>query len=183
MPKASELKLNAVAAFAPHAQHAIAASMPFMAYLANAPHEGVQPEPWAPVLVQYFLSSYALQPSLKESFQPGTGSAQRGAAASPVVASPARTVEFMSCGSKGRAPSDAATGLAVAPPTGAASLVLGKAKHSKLFPLVAIKCMRAHGPSGNLLFASGRIAGWLAHAMEQLTSGQLIRPRATYTGD
>ena len=34
-----------------------------------------------------------------------------------------------------------------------------------------------------LLFASGRIVGWLAHAMEQLTSGQLIRPRATYTGD
>ena len=33
---------------------------------------------------------------------------------------------------------------AVAPPTGAASLVLGKAKHSKLFPLVAIKCMRAN---------------------------------------
>ena len=47
---------------------------------------------------------------------------------------------------------------AVAPPTGAASLVLGKAKHSKLFPLVAIKCMRANGPSGNLLFARCRVA-------------------------
>ena len=47
---------------------------------------------------------------------------------------------------------------AVAPPTGAASLVLGKAKHSKLFPLVAIKCMRANGPSGNLLFVSRRVA-------------------------
>jgi hypothetical protein len=45
---------------------------------------------------------------------------------------------------------------AVAPPTGAASLVLGKAKHSKLFPLVAIKCMRANGPSGNLLFAGAK---------------------------
>ena len=44
----------------------------------------------------------------------------------------------------------------MAPPTGAASLVLGKAKHSKLFPLVAIKCMRAHGPSGNLLFAGAK---------------------------
>jgi citrate synthase len=33
-----------------------------------------------------------------------------------------------------------------------------------------------------LLFASGRLVGWLAHAMEQLTSGKLIRPRATYTG-
>ena len=45
---------------------------------------------------------------------------------------------------------------AVAPPTGAASLVLGKAKHSKLFPLVAIKCLRANGPSGNLLFAGAK---------------------------
>ncbi|MEQ8557938.1 MAG: citrate/2-methylcitrate synthase [Henriciella sp.] len=34
-----------------------------------------------------------------------------------------------------------------------------------------------------LIFASGRMAGWIAHAMEQLASGKLIRPRATYTGD
>ena len=34
--------------------------------------------------------------------------------------------------------------------------MLGKAKHSKLFPLVAIKCMRANGPSGNLLFAGAK---------------------------
>ncbi len=33
-----------------------------------------------------------------------------------------------------------------------------------------------------LLFASGRLTGWIAHAIEQLTSGKLIRPRATYTG-
>lgn len=33
-----------------------------------------------------------------------------------------------------------------------------------------------------LVFACGRMAGWLAHAQEQLTSGRLIRPRATYTG-
>lgn len=30
------------------------------------------------------------------------------------------------------------------------------------------------------LFAIARMAGWLAHAMEQVTSGQLIRPRATF---
>lgn len=32
------------------------------------------------------------------------------------------------------------------------------------------------------LFALARTAGWLAHAMEQLATGQLIRPRARYTG-
>jgi citrate synthase len=32
------------------------------------------------------------------------------------------------------------------------------------------------------LFAVARTAGWLAHAMEQVESGQLIRPRARYTG-
>lgn len=34
-----------------------------------------------------------------------------------------------------------------------------------------------------LIFASGRLVGWIAHAIEQLTSGKLIRPRATYVGD
>jgi citrate synthase len=33
-----------------------------------------------------------------------------------------------------------------------------------------------------LLFAIGRCAGWLAHALEQLQTGQLIRPRARYNG-
>jgi citrate synthase len=33
-----------------------------------------------------------------------------------------------------------------------------------------------------LLFAVGRCAGWLAHALEQLQTGQLIRPRARYVG-
>jgi citrate synthase len=33
-----------------------------------------------------------------------------------------------------------------------------------------------------LLFAIGRCAGWLAHALEQAQTGQLIRPRARYVG-
>ncbi len=33
-----------------------------------------------------------------------------------------------------------------------------------------------------LIFASGRMAGWIAHAIEQQASGRLIRPRANYTG-
>lgn len=32
------------------------------------------------------------------------------------------------------------------------------------------------------LFAIGRSAGWIAHALEQNRTGQLIRPRAQYTG-
>lgn len=34
-----------------------------------------------------------------------------------------------------------------------------------------------------LLFACGRMAGWIAHAIEQSASGAPIRPRASYTGD
>jgi len=33
-----------------------------------------------------------------------------------------------------------------------------------------------------LLFALGRMIGWIAHAMEEYASGHLIRPRARYTG-
>ncbi len=33
-----------------------------------------------------------------------------------------------------------------------------------------------------VLFASGRLTGWLAHALEQQALGRLIRPRARYTG-
>ncbi len=33
-----------------------------------------------------------------------------------------------------------------------------------------------------VMFAAGRLAGWLAHALEQQAMGGLIRPRARYTG-
>lgn len=33
-----------------------------------------------------------------------------------------------------------------------------------------------------VLFAAGRVAGWLAHALEQQAAGGLIRPRASYVG-
>ena len=33
-----------------------------------------------------------------------------------------------------------------------------------------------------VLFAAGRVTGWLAHALEQQAEGRLIRPRARYTG-
>src|SRR5699024_4098847 len=34
-----------------------------------------------------------------------------------------------------------------------------------------------------VMFAAGRLAGWLAHALEQQATGRLIRPRARYVGD
>jgi citrate synthase len=52
------------------------------------------------------------------------------------------------------------------------------------FALVALA--RAAGlPDGAplSLFALGRTAGWIGHAIEQYASGALIRPRARYTGE
>ena len=51
------------------------------------------------------------------------------------------------------------------------------------FGLVALS--RAYGlpkEAPLLLFALGRTVGWIAHAIEQYASSELIRPRARYTG-
>jgi citrate synthase len=45
-----------------------------------------------------------------------------------------------------------------------------------------VEALRLPGEAAFLLFAIGRCAGWLAHALEQLQTGQLIRPRARYVG-
>ena len=37
--------------------------------------------------------------------------------------------------------------------------------------------------SGLVLFAIGRTIGWIGHAIEQYAKGELIRPRARYTGE
>lgn len=52
------------------------------------------------------------------------------------------------------------------------------------FALVAL-CDHLGAPEGAALslFAVARCAGWLAHALEQIQDGGLIRPRARYTGD
>jgi citrate synthase len=51
------------------------------------------------------------------------------------------------------------------------------------FALTAlVAALRLPDGAGFLLFAIGRCAGWLAHALEQLQTGQLIRPRARYIG-
>ena len=39
-----------------------------------------------------------------------------------------------------------------------------------------------HEQAPLVLFALGRTAGWIAHAIEQYAAATLIRPRARYTG-
>ncbi len=51
------------------------------------------------------------------------------------------------------------------------------------FALAALADVYELGAEGGLiLFAAGRVAGWLAHALEQQDGGGLIRPRASYVG-
>jgi citrate synthase len=51
------------------------------------------------------------------------------------------------------------------------------------FALTAlVSTLRLPDEAAFLLFAIGRCAGWLAHALEQAQAGQLIRPRARYVG-
>lgn len=51
------------------------------------------------------------------------------------------------------------------------------------FGLVALaRALGAPPETATLLFAIGRSAGWVAHVLEQRTSGALLRPRARYVG-
>ena len=57
-------------------------------------------------------------------------------------------------------------------------------EHANIDFALAVLCdvlnLPAHAAMS--LFALGRTAGWIAHAMEQKRSGQFIRPRARYVG-
>jgi citrate synthase len=51
------------------------------------------------------------------------------------------------------------------------------------FALVAMRqSLQLPAEAPFALFAAARTAGWLAHAIEQIETGQLIRPRARYVG-
>jgi citrate synthase len=50
--------------------------------------------------------------------------------------------------------------------------------------LVAVALgLRLPPGAAGLLFALGRVAGWVAHVLEQRESGQLLRPRGRYVGE
>lgn len=57
-------------------------------------------------------------------------------------------------------------------------------QHPNIDGMLAAICHVHELPAAPALamFAAGRLAGWLAHAMEQQALGRLIRPRAHYTG-
>ena len=57
-------------------------------------------------------------------------------------------------------------------------------QHPHIDFLLAALCHAYGLPATHALvmFAAGRLAGWLAHAMEQQSMEQLIRPRARYSG-
>ncbi|HVX82626.1 MAG TPA: citrate/2-methylcitrate synthase [Devosiaceae bacterium] len=78
------------------------------------------------------------------------------------------------------------SGLALPPPY-AALLEAGRAATGEEpnvdFALAAIRAaFRLPADAPLLLFAVARSVGWLAHAIEQATSGALVRPRARYVG-
>lgn len=51
------------------------------------------------------------------------------------------------------------------------------------FALAAIqKTYRLPKDSGKIIFCAARITGWIAHALEQYTANEQIRPRAAYVG-
>ena len=51
------------------------------------------------------------------------------------------------------------------------------------FALVTVRrFLRLPEGSAFCVFALGRSVGWIAHALEQREGGQLIRPRAVYSG-
>lgn len=64
----------------------------------------------------------------------------------------------------------------------AASEATGKAPSTDLALAALAETYELGAEAGLVLFAAGRVAGWLAHALEQQAAGGLIRPRASYVG-
>lgn len=60
--------------------------------------------------------------------------------------------------------------------------LLGRAPNLSFALVVLRRALRWPPEAALTLFAAGRIAGWVGHAIEQYAAEQPIRPRASYTG-
>jgi citrate synthase len=58
----------------------------------------------------------------------------------------------------------------------------GIAPNVDLYAAVAYRCLGIADDLGTVLGAAGRVAGWVAHAMEQQRDNVLVRPRLKYIG-
>jgi citrate synthase len=63
-----------------------------------------------------------------------------------------------------------------------ASSILKRRPTIDLALAILVKVLRLPTEAGFYLFALGRAVGWIAHAVEQRCSNQMIRPRARYIG-
>ncbi len=60
--------------------------------------------------------------------------------------------------------------------------ILGLAPNVDMGLTTVVQVLKLPVGSALALFALGRAIGWIAHALEQYNSGQLVRPRARYVG-
>lgn len=65
----------------------------------------------------------------------------------------------------------------------AASSLIGEYPNVDFGLATVARVLRLPADAPLTLFALGRTIGWLGHAIEQYESGEMIRPRARYTGD
>jgi citrate synthase len=64
----------------------------------------------------------------------------------------------------------------------AAEDIIGEQPNIDFALAVLANALRLPRDAPFILFVVARCAGWLAHALEQVSSGYLIRPRARYVG-
>ena len=64
----------------------------------------------------------------------------------------------------------------------ATEMMTGQAANIDFALVCLARTLRLPPDAPFILFATARSAGWAAHAIEQLQTGRLIRPRARYTG-
>jgi len=52
----------------------------------------------------------------------------------------------------------------------------------ELYTALLLEALKFPPAAFTCVFAMGRVAGWIAHAREQLAGGRLVRPQSRYIG-